>query len=391
MLKKILNSDVGYFIYTGLVIVAGIGSLVFFYFMVTGFNIGVYDENTMVGSVYVGGLDEDEAERKVRDRINEWLEEDDVVYEIGYQGYYYTFDRELFTFDVDETMDNVREGTTTPIAVSYSPGALNTIEFEISQEPFMEDLQDVFDFEAVIEDVLDDAAVLREFSRMELSQYFLDRDLAVETIHEVTMPYPQGVDEDEFLGKLDEAYEDRTVSLGPRETFSVQERFDETFTSSELNALGSILLEVILPTDMVLIERHYNPQIDFNQYTVEDYPYYGRNVRVNRNIGYDFVFENVNEQNYEFEFFEGPDDRLGVRLIGPPYLNSFSVTDEDDAKTYLEHGTETTSDPDSVRVGRDGVAVIMRREERDIHDEVVEDYEVVFEYYPSISEVTLED
>ena len=388
MLKRILNSDIGYFIYTALVIVAGIGSLVFFYFMVTGFNIGVYDENTMIGSVYVGGLDESQAEQKVRNRISEWLGDDDVVYEIGYQGYYYTFDRELFTFDVNATMDNVTEGTTTPIEVSYSSGALNTIEFEIEQEPFMADLQDVFDFESVIVDVLDDAAMLREFSRMELSNYFEDRALAVEVIHDVTMPYPSGVDGDTLHMKLDNAFEDGTLTLGPRETFSVQERFDETFTSSELNAIGSILLDVILPTDMVITERHYNPQIDFNTYTVDDFPYYGRNVRVNRNIGYDFVFSNVNEQTYEFEFFEAGEGFLGLRLVGPPYLNTHET---ERTITTFAHDTETTTDPDSTRTGRDGKAVIIRRTVHNIYDEQIADYEVVFEYYPPISEVTLDD
>ncbi|MGM0436601.1 MAG: hypothetical protein ACQEQA_06065, partial [Bacillota bacterium] len=113
MFKQLFNSDLGYYIYTALVIIAGIASLVFFYFMVTGFNIGVYDANTTVGSVYIGGLDETEAEQKVRSHISDWLEDEEVNYQIGYQGYYYTFDRELFTFDVDATMDNVRDGATT--------------------------------------------------------------------------------------------------------------------------------------------------------------------------------------------------------------------------------------------------------------------------------------
>jgi len=391
MFKRLFNSDLGYYIYTALVIIAGIASLVFFYFMVTGFNIGVYDANTTVGSVYIGGLDESDAEQKVRRAISDWLEDDEVNYQIGYQGYYYTFDRELFTFDVDATMDNVRDGATTPITVSYSSGALDTVEFEIRQEAFMEDLLNVFDFEMVIEDVLEEAAMLRDFSRMELSNYFVDEDLAFETINDALMPYPSGVDGDRLLTKIGNQYENMSYTLEPREIFSVQDTFDDTFTSSELNTLGSIILDLITPTNMAIIERHYNPQIDFSRYTVNNYPYYGRNVRVNRNVGYDFTFENINEQSYEIEFFRASDDTLGARLIGPPFLDTITVSSDEASKTIFPYTTETTTNPDEVREGKEGVAILVSRTITPIDDGPVDTYDIIFEYYPPIPAIELDN
>jgi hypothetical protein len=386
MLKKLFNSDLGYYIYTGLVIVAGLASLIFFYFMVTGFNIGVYAANTTAGSVYIGGLDESEAEQKIRNGISSWLEDDEVPYQIGYQGYYYTFDRELFTFDVDATMATIREGRTVPLQVNYSPGALNTVEFEILQEPFMENLQDVFDFEAVIEDVLTEAEMLRDFSRMELSNYFIDEALAFETLNEVVMPYPAGVNPSLLHAKLSEQFDGATYNLNAREVFSVQESFNETYTSSELNTLGSILLKLVTPTNMVIIQRHYNPQIDYNRYTVEDFPYYGYNVRVNRNVDYDFTFENINEQTYDIEFFEVDEETLGARLVGPPFLDTIKV---DEAKTVFPLTTETTSNPDEVRPGKEGVAIILKRTITPIDGSPADTYDIVFEYYPPISAIEL--
>lgn len=389
MFKRLFNSDLGYYIYTGLVIIAGIASLIFFYFMVTGFNIGVYDANTTVGSVYIGGLDETEAEQKVRSEISDWLEDEDVTYQIGYQGYYYTFDRELFTFDVEATMSNVRDGATTPIVVSYSSGALNTVEYEILEEPFMETLQDVFDFEMVIDDVLEDAAMLNDFARLELSNYFIDEELAYETINEVVMPYPSGVNGEALLSKLNEQYEDGTYTLEPREVFSVQENFNESFTSSELDTLGSIILELISPTNMVIIQRHYNPQIDFSRYTVDDFPYYGHNVRVNRNVDYDFTFENINEQYYRIEFSAVDENRLRARLVGPPFLDTITVTSEEDAMTTFPFTIESTTNPDEVRPGKEGVAIILTRSITPIDGGPVDTYDIVFEYYPPIPAIEL--
>ena len=58
MASQFRNSNLGYYLYTAVIVLIGAASVFAFWYMITGFNIGKYPENTFIGSVYVGGLTE---------------------------------------------------------------------------------------------------------------------------------------------------------------------------------------------------------------------------------------------------------------------------------------------------------------------------------------------
>lgn len=366
MFSRLLNSNIGYLVYTIFVLAIGAGSLVFFYFMVTGFNIGVYSENTLVGSVYVGGLTESEAEEKVRDSVNRWLDGEDITFEAGYQGYYYTFDRDLITFDIGASMDDARDGRANDLYVSYSPTALDTIDMEITQMDFMEGRRDLFDLDALIDDVLEDASMLTEWSRHEFSDYFVNEEEVITTLQDVTMPVVHSVNAEDLIEKIEGDFENGRVTLSPGESFSVLDNFGPHYTSSELDMVGSIMQDLLVPTCIQIQERHYNPQIDFTRYSIDNYPYFGRNVRVNRRVDYDFVVENDCSMNYEVRFSAQDENTLRAQFIGAPYLDDVVVTKE------------------QIPVPEDGMIVIVTREIYNIYGEKIDDFVVVFEYYPPV-------
>lgn len=366
MFSRLLNSNIGYLVYTIFVLAIGAGSLVFFYFMVTGFNIGVYSENTLVGSVYVGGLTESEAEEKVRDSVNRWLDNEDITFEAGYQGYYYTFDRDLITFDISASMDDVRNGRNNELYTSYSPEALDAIDMEITQKDFMEGRHDLFDLDALIDDVLYDASMLSEWSRHEFSNYFVDEDEVTTTLRDVTMPVTHNVDAEELVEKIMDDFEDGRVVLSAGESFSVLDNFGTHYTSAELNIIGSIMQDLLVPTNIQIKERHYNPQIDFTRFTIDNYPYFGRNVRVNRRVEYDFAVENDGTMDYTVQFSADDENTLRARFIGAPYLDEVVVEEE------------------RIAVPEDGKIVILTRKVYNIHDELIDEFIVVFEYYPPV-------
>lgn len=392
MLRNLMNSNIGYYLYSAIVLILGAGALVFFYFMVTGFNIGVYSENTIIGNVYVGGLTDDEAENKVRNYLIDWLEDDDIVFEVGYQGYYYRFDRELFSFDVSATMNNVRDGSRNNLVVDYSTQARNTVDFELLNEPFMDGLQAQFNIDVMIDDVLEDASQLKTFSRKELNHYIIDEAQLFETLHEVYLPLPPQVSQTELLNKLASNLDESTYHIEAYSMNSVLTDFDQGFSSGELNVIGMLLQSLIIESNMYIQESHYNPQIDFNHYTLDDYPYYGINVRINRTLNYDFVFQNHHMIAYDVEFFaEG--DMIGARLVGPPYLNTIEATT---TINRIDHPVETTTNPGEVQAGVDAVHVSITRQIRDIFGEPItydgeETLEIVFEFYPSITGIVLDD
>lgn len=393
MFRSIMNSNIGYYVYSAIVLIIGAGALVFFYFMVTGFNIGVYDENTIIGSVYVGGLSEEEAEEKVRTQLINWLENDDIKYEVGYQGYYYEFDRELLSFDISTTMNQTREGARNDLVVTFSETARVAVEDEILNQPFMQGLELQFDLDQVIDDVLSDAAALKSFSRKEFSNYIIDEAQLIETINDVTLPVLPNLDGEGLMMKLDDYLEDATLRIEPYTIHNLLNIFDDSFTSSELNMIGSLIQGVILDTTMVIQESHYNPQIDFNHYTVDTYPYFGYNVRINRHFNYNYIFENPHMIGYNIEFALSTDGtHMSARLIGPPYLDTIET---EMSLNTIAHPVLTTTNPNQVREGIDAVHVSVERTVIDIFGETVtignrESVEVVFEFYPAIAAIVYE-
>ena len=385
MFSSFRNSDLAYYLYTAFVLILGIGSLVFFYFMVTGFNIGVYDANTLVGSVYVGGLNESEAEAKVRDRVEQWFDDETIVYEIGYQGYYYEIDRDLFTFDISGSIDNITDGTRNPLIVELSPQAMANIDFELHNEPFMSGLQGIFHFDNVMEDVLNDAGDLQQFSRHQLNHYTIDDAQLVEVINDITIQVQSGTDIDTLLANIESVHEDLRVPLASHSIYSVFDLFPDTTASSELNTIGSGILDLIKPTHFDIYERHYNPQIS----DVHNNPYIGRNARVNRhpNLNYDFRFENPTYLDYELEFYRADGETLGLRLHGAPSLDRVEIENE---KTVL-HYNEAPDGATIIEPGQDGKVVFIYRNVYDIDDNRISRTLIVFEYYEPFDPIVEED
>lgn len=398
MFRKIRNSNAAYYLYTGFVLAVGAGSLVFFYFMVTGFNIGVYQENTLVGNVYIGGLEESEAEQKVASRIGAWQSDDAVNFEIGYDGYYYSVERGMFDFSVAASMQGVSNGSQNEMVVEMHEQNRSELIRNLMDEPFMEPFdEDAFDFDAVIDELLGDAASMDTFSRIELHEYASDPEEFYETVAEISMPAVRGSDVSSTYGKLAEHLDGNTLSVQPHTTISVLDTFGGTFgderrfTSAELNTIGSALQDLLLETRMFIIERHYNPQIDSERYSpYEDeedtYPFFGRNVRVNRILGYDYQFENNTAFEYDIVF--GRDgDELTAKLIGPPFVDTIEVERERIEVDYL---SETTDEPSEAREGQPGINILITRTITPIDGREAREQLLVFEYYPALSEIVYE-
>ncbi len=385
MFSNFKNSNLAYFIYTILVASLGIGSLVFFWFMVTGFNVGVYSENTLVGSVYIGGLTEEEAIEKVNQRVNHWLASDRVLFQTGYQGYYYTFDRDLLVFDIQRSFTEIREGSINPLIVTYRGDNRNLVKTEILNAPFMHDFDaNTFYLDNAIDAILVAASEMKTFSRQELHNYFVNAPAHRTTLNEISYIIPPTVtNHSAFYERLLSVYPDGVITIAPYELYSVLDTFeDTTITSSELSVFGGALLSLITPTHFTIFERSFNSAIDLQRYTMETYPYYGKNVRVNplTTPPIDFSFENNKNLTYFIEFDAPVNNRITMRLIGFEYLNRITI------ETFvvpIPYDTETTTKIEEVQQGQDGRIVTVHRKIFDITGDLIFDSDIIFEFYPA--------
>jgi hypothetical protein len=384
------NSNLGYYLYAAIVVIIGAASLFVFWYMITGFNIGKYEENTIIGSVYIGGLTEEEAEEKLRTKIEDWLESDRVLFEASYQGYTYEFDRELFFFDIDRSLDNIQDGSINTLYVSYSETALAELLQEFDNEPWMDGMQDQFDLEALIDDVLLDAAGMKTFSSNQLNDYIVDEEDFIEVLYIGNLEVPdriqgQDIDANELITKLNEQFPDGLKVAG-KSYISLLETFDATFTRAELSFIGSLILEVIPHTPFNVHEREYFIDQSPELYDIETYQFFGKNVLIQRTYGIDFSFENNTHCDFYINF-ERAGNFFNVTVTGARMLNTIEV--ERDI-IHFDHNTRTTTNPAAVRAGTDGVVVMVNRTIRDIFDDVNSEDLVIYEYYPPIDEIILE-
>ncbi len=385
MFANFKNSNLAYFIYTLLVAALGIGSLVFFWFMVTGFNVGVYSENTLVGSVYIGGLTEEEAIEKVNDRVNQWLASDRVLFQIGYQGYYYTFDRDLLVFDIQRSFSDIRDGTMNSLIVTYRGDNRNLVKNEILNATFMHDFNaNTFYLDNAIDAVLVAASQMKTFSRQELHSYFVNAPAHRTTLNEINYIVPPTVtNHAAFYDRLLSVYPEGVITIEPFELYSVLSVFENTdISSSELSVFAGALLSLITPTHFNIFERSFNSAVDLQRYTMESYPYYGKNVRVNAltTPPIDFSFENNKNLTYFIEFDTITNNRLTMRLIGFEYVNRITV------ETFvvpIPYDTETTTKIEEVQPGQDGRIVTVHRKIYDIAGNLIFDSDIIFEFYPA--------
>ena len=119
MNSQFKNSNLGFYLYAVIIVIIAIASIFVFWYMVKGYKLGTYDENTILGSVYLGGIKENEVETKLIGRIERWLDDDSIVFEATYQGYNYEFDRELFYFDLEHSLFYLNQGVTNKMTVKY--------------------------------------------------------------------------------------------------------------------------------------------------------------------------------------------------------------------------------------------------------------------------------
>ncbi len=379
MFNAFKNSDLAYYLYMAFVIILGIGSLVIFYFMVTGFNIGVYNPNTIVGNVYIGGLNEEEARQKVNSSVTEWFNDEEISYEIGYQGYYLEIDREIFEVDVNASFSNISEGTRNPLSIEISDDDLNVLEDELLNQQFMDGLENTFSFGSVIESVLNDARELKQFSRHQLNQHLVDESFNNQVINHVSVPGYLDTNISTIISNLEAENPDRVFELNSHEIFSVLEQMPQTISSDGLNTIGAGLLDLILPTEIEVHTLNYNMLLR----EVETNPFSGRSVLINRNQNIDFRIENITYIDYEIYFYETDDGDLGLELRGEPSLNSINLEREEIVLDYQPAPTGSTV----TREGQDGMIILITRNVNDIYGENKSSSLKVFEYYEPLNPV----
>ncbi len=316
MNSQFKNSKFGFILYTIIVGLIVFSTIFVIWYMTLGYKIGTYGPDTRLGNVYIGGLAEDEIFSRLDEKITYWYNDDMIVFELRYQNYNYEFNRDLLVFNVETSSMSIQDGVTNELLVSIQGADRNAIEDEISNLLFLEDVIDNVDLHRLINDMLQDASLMKSYSCKNIEDYLIDPGLSIVELGNSTFSIPQGVVGATVISKVNEVFADGKILINSNSLFDITEVFGTTMNDSEMTVLSTAMLDLILVTNFLIDEEHYNPNIDFTMYTIENYPYFAHNAVVNQVVDQSFSFYNPNKSDYYFTLEIVDETTLDLKLYG---------------------------------------------------------------------------
>ena len=387
MNSQFKNSSLGFYLYASIIIIIAAASIFVFWYMVKGYKLGTYPEDTILGSVYLGGIREEDVKAKLEDRIERWRSDETIVFEVTYQGYSYEFDRELFYYDLETSMFYLDDGQTNDLVVTFQGTDRAEIVSELENSQFLEDISDEFDIQAMINHILIDAAYMKTFSRKQLENYVINENVSHRDIASVTLGLPEGTDIDDLIDGISNIYSDSKIVINSKELFDIVDVLGTELSDSEMTILSSGMLGLILETNFAVSEIHYIPIIDYVKYDMETFPNFGHNANVNQIIENSFSFYNPNDSNYFFTLEKVDETSATLSLVGLDFVDTITA---DIDPNVIEYITQTTDNDEILQQGYDGMIIEVTRNILDIYDEVTYEKIIIFEFYPPIKEIILE-
>ena len=390
MNSQFKNSSLGFYLYAFLIVIIVAAVAFVFWFMITGYKLGTYEENTLLGSVYVGGLKEEEVEPIMFTRIDRWLGDETILFEAKYQGYSYAFNRELFDFNITQSTQNIVNGKTNQLEVYFGGSKKQDIIRELKSLVFIQGIKENIDYDSLVDDVLRDASLMKSYSVKNFEDYLIDETLSYEIIGSEIIYIPNSVNIDSLIAEVELVYEDGKILIPSKFHYDIIDELGGLLDDKELGVLSSAFLKLILDTNFSINEVHYENRITSNgNYTIDNFPYFGFNSIIFERENESFSFYNPNEGYFYFELVkvEGSETQVQVNLVGLPFVNQITA---DVVKTEIDHITKITTDENDTKSGVNGVVIEVVRIITNIEDYVIYNQVIVFEFYPPEVEIILE-
>ncbi|KFZ26455.1 MAG: hypothetical protein KQ78_01396 [Candidatus Izimaplasma bacterium HR2] len=387
MNSQFKNSNLGFYLYAAIIAIIAFASIFVVWYMVKGYSLGTYGEGTIIGSVYIGGLKEEEVEPIITERITKWLNDESIVFELTYQGYNYEFNRSLFYFDQELSIFNLEDGETNRLYATYQVDERQDILNDINSLDFLIGINEQFDYETLINDTLIAAGFMKSYSSLNLEDYIIDIDVTELEVGSFTLDIYDGIDVDDLLSGINAVYPDGKIIAEQKELFDIVEKLGENLADNEMSILSTGMLALILETNFAVNEVHYVAEIDYINYDIDTFPYFGHNASINQVIGNSFSFYNPNNYSYYFTVEKVDELSITITLVGLEFIDDIEVQIN---RTVLDHITQYTPNDDILQSGYDGAIIEVVRVITDISGNVRYENVILFEFYPPIKEIVLE-
>ncbi|WP_078545317.1 G5 domain-containing protein [Litchfieldia alkalitelluris] len=307
-----------------------------------------FETGTKIGSVNVEGLSNAEAFKLVESEVNSWLAVGDITISFGHDTGS-VLKNDSLQFYVKESIEAAKHGMDNPLIVTYKESSLNQA-IETSSNKKMNSFQE----NQLIQKLLSDAAMLTTGQiELDLLSFLVVGEQIV--VSEAEIPLETA------SAELTKWVKDiKEVSLEPHGSFSVLNIIEENgFEASDetLSIVGTAIYEVILPTNIDIVERHLSEHLP-------TYAKLGYEARV-ENDSKDLMLYNTNPFEYKVTF-KLTDKGLKTELVGPELPHKYRVelgeVEEVKPKTIKQYDSKLSFGSKVVKVeGENGTLLNVTR------------------------------
>lgn len=272
-----------------------------------------YKEGTTIGSVDISGQVKEQAILALQNKTEEWLEKKQVVLQYNTV----SFPADSFSFDIEESVKEVRDGAYSPVKVRISEDRLlSQIEKNTNSE-----IISLLDTEKLKQKLQETASRLSsEPQTLQLTD-FMNKEEAAQVLSQSSITgvsaYMQGLSE--------WVKHNETLTVPAQGEVSVLELAKKKHlgvTDDTLSIIGSLMYKAVLSTNFIIAEREIGRELP-------EYIKMGMEAKVIQNKQ-DFRFVNSNQFSYTLKF-QLLHDGISLYIEGYPFLYDYSI----DTKTAL--------------------------------------------------------
>lgn len=303
------------------------------------YDLSTEDNQTTVGSVYLGGVDEAQYQQVLTNEINDYLSE--LSFDLVYQGVHVNLPSSLFTPHIDQTINQLDQNKDNPVIFSIEASDQGEI-LTLINSMFSQNYMSYINTEALMNDLVSDLGEMILIKDFKIEDYFLDTALN----HSISTEYVNGInasDVTQILSELD------AIVIKANDRFSLLETLkDYDLSNEQLSVIATGMLKVLTPT-------HMNGFI-FHTYPIDPtWASLGYNVRILKVNDYDFTFYNALDFEYRIELSQFLLNSISFNLIGVPQVFDYSVSITKNASVPIEN---VYIDNDTLNASTPGVIVI---------------------------------
>lgn len=339
-----------------------------------------FSESTLIANAEVSNTSKTDALEKVEKAKNSWITNGTIYLE--WAGELHPFPKEAFTFYIPESVELAEDSSQNPLKVELPNGTL------LEQIELLSQTSDIFsamDTEKLKKDLEEVASHLKEGDHtFSFSDYLVDDEVMDQTNLQITL----NIAVQTAMTELQEVLNGKEIKLRGNEGFSVEtwlEKEELTLSDEAASIFGSMLFELIAPTNFAVVERHISKELPI--WASEGYEARFQQEKM------DFAFTNPNTSEYTITITVNGASLTG-ELKGGPLPFTYEVNQAEmqtlSPKTVIQYSATIPGSGSRVKeTGKNGSYVQLVRTATDASGQITETMVYSEDYYAPIQRVEL--